>query len=126
MMSSATGIFLHKPALPAPISARQATRRILNAPLNPEAEMPPAPEYQAQRLRAELRRRRYQSVESLTLRELALLAGIVLDAGGDIDIAAAAVVMWPRPAWVTRIMGPGQMPDLELLHPDDRAVDGQW
>ena len=95
-------------------------------PLNRKAPAMPRREHDAHRLRAELRCRHYQSAEQLTTPELMRVAKTVLDAGGDIDIAAAAVIMWPRPAWVTSIIGPGQMPDLELLHPDDRAVDGQW
>jgi hypothetical protein len=83
---------------------------------------PGGPGHHANRLRAELRRRRYTQERSITSVDLAKIALRT----GDVDLAATAIIMWPRPCWVAGIIGPGELPDLELLHPDDVATDGQW
>lgn len=44
---------------------------------------------------------------------------------GDAGLVADAVRLWPRPAWVERLLGPYPA-SLELANPLDTADPGEW
>lgn len=85
---------------------------------------------QVRRLREELDGRCYAEAIRYTDTDLLAVIAHVGDGGADaaaaVGVVADAMLMWPRPGWLTRIVGPGDMPDLELLHPDDRAHPDAW
>lgn len=83
---------------------------------------PGSPTHHANRLRVELRRRQHPDTNTLTT---AQLAGVALRVK-DIELAADAIFMWPRPGWLQRMIGPGSMPQVEMLHSEDRAHPGDW
>lgn len=45
---------------------------------------------------------------------------------GDVDLAADAVAMWPRPAWLVSLLGEAPFPPAEMVHAEDRADPAEW
>lgn len=50
---------------------------------------------------------------------------LLLKRTGDVGLAADALLIKPRPAWLVTLCGP--FPEnLEMLHPDDVALAQEW
>lgn len=85
---------------------------------------------QVRQLRKELDVRCYAEAIRYTDTELLAVIAHVRDRGADIasavGLVADALLMWPRPTWLANIIGPGDMPNVEMTHPEDRARPGEW